>query len=84
MYKEIQKASSTELSISKQLEESEYTKACIEETMRLYPPAYFSDRIAIADDTYKGMKFSKGTIFLISFFDNNFFNISRFRFGDSF
>ena len=69
MYKEIQKASSTELSISKQLEESEYTKACIEETMRLYPPAYFSDRIAIADDTYKGMKFSKGTIFLISFFE---------------
>ncbi|GAA4276933.1 cytochrome P450 [Aquimarina mytili] len=47
----------------------QYTKQCIEESMRLYPPAYFSDRVAINDDQYDSMMLKKGTTILISFFE---------------
>ncbi|UZO81212.1 cytochrome P450 [Aquimarina sp. ERC-38] len=46
-----------------------YTIQCIEETMRLYPPAYFSDRIAIKNDEYEDLKIKKGTTFLFSFYE---------------
>ncbi|MEW7293074.1 cytochrome P450 [Aquimarina sp. 2304DJ70-9] len=47
----------------------QYTKQCIEESMRLYPPAYFSDRVAISDDQYNNLTLKKGTTILISFFE---------------
>ncbi len=47
----------------------QYTKQCIEESMRLYPPAYFSDRVAIGDDQYDNLTLKKGTTILISFFE---------------
>jgi len=47
----------------------EYTKKCIDETMRLYPPAYFSDRISIKKDSFNGMEISKGSTILISFYE---------------
>lgn len=28
-----------------------YIKSCIEESMRLYPPAWITDRVAVEDDT---------------------------------
>lgn len=46
-----------------------YITQCIEETMRLYPPAYFTDRTPVADDTYGDMKLDKGTTWLISFYE---------------
>lgn len=46
-----------------------YTTQCIEETMRLYPPAYFSDRIAIKNDLYQDVPIKKGTTILLSFYE---------------
>lgn len=44
-----------------------YTLAALEETMRLYPPAWITDRQAIADDQYNGLDIPKGT-YLITYF----------------
>jgi len=46
-----------------------YTKQCVEEALRLYPPAYVIDRTAIADDVVKGRKFPKNTLVLMSIYE---------------
>ena len=43
-----------------------YTKNVLEESMRMYPPAYFIDRINYEDDTYKDFEIPKGTNLLFS------------------
>ncbi len=35
----------------------------VQETMRLYPPAWMVDRVALADDDYEGLRIPKGTLF---------------------
>ncbi len=35
----------------------------VQETMRLYPPAWMVDRVALADDDYQGLPIPKGTLF---------------------
>ena len=35
----------------------------VQETMRLYPPAWMTDRVALADDMYQGLPIPKGTLF---------------------
>jgi len=42
------------------------TTHVIEETLRLYPPAYFIDRVNIKEDVFEGMKFKKGTSLLFA------------------
>jgi len=69
VFQETKKYDSEELSLMEQFENSKYTAQCIDEAMRLYPPAYFSDRIAIEDDQYNDIKIPKGTTILISFFE---------------
>lgn len=39
-----------------------YTTQVIEEAMRMYPPAWTTDRVAIEDDEINGLKIPKGTI----------------------
>lgn len=46
-----------------------YTKQCIEETMRLYPPAYFIDRLSLEDDECNGVKIPKNTQVLMSVYE---------------
>ena len=46
-----------------------YTKQCIEETLRLYPPLFVLDRISMDSDTVNGKDFKKGTVWLMSFFE---------------
>ena len=46
-----------------------YTRACIEEAMRLYPPAWITDRVALADDEVAGYKIKKGTTIGVSFYE---------------
>jgi len=69
VFQETKKYDSEDLSLMEQFENSKYTTQCIDEAMRLYPPAYFSDRIAIEDDQYNDIKIPKGTTVLISFFE---------------
>ncbi len=44
-----------------QLPELEYTKMVLQEGMRLYPPAWITDRVALEDDETEGIKISKGS-----------------------
>ncbi len=46
-----------------------YTKQCIEEALRLYPPAYVIDRKAIADDVVQGQNLPKGSLVLMSIYE---------------
>ncbi len=46
-----------------------YTKQCIEESMRLFPPAYFADRVPIENDEYDGFVFEKGAMLLVSLYE---------------
>ncbi len=39
-----------------------YTMQVVQESLRLYPPAWIMDRIALEDDEYKGLKIPKGTM----------------------
>lgn len=48
---------------------SRITQMVIEEAMRLYPPAYFIDRINIEEDEFDGLKFEKGTSLLFSIYE---------------
>jgi len=56
-------------SIMEQIGKLGYTKQCIEETLRLYPPLFVLDRISIDSDTVNGQDFKKGTVWLMSFFE---------------
>jgi cytochrome P450 len=40
----------------------------IQESMRLYPPAWISDRVALEDDVYENVLIPKGTIVLIFYY----------------
>jgi len=44
----------------------EYTKQVLEEAMRLYPPAYFIDRVNIEEDEFDGMTIPKASNLLFS------------------
>ena len=46
-----------------------YVSSCIEEAMRLYPPAYYIDRIAIEDDEFDSRSIKKGTMMLMSIYE---------------
>ncbi|SFQ53200.1 cytochrome P450 [Hymenobacter arizonensis] len=40
----------------------------VQEAMRHYPPAWMVDRVALADDTYNGLRIPKGTLFSLYFY----------------
>lgn len=46
-----------------------YTRQCIEEAMRLFPPVYVIDRVSLEDDTVDGYNFKKKTIWLMSMYE---------------
>ena len=39
----------------------------VQEAMRLYPPAWMTDRVALADDEFQGLSIPKGTLFSLYF-----------------
>ncbi|MAT90013.1 MAG: cytochrome P450 [Flavobacteriaceae bacterium] len=51
------------------IREATWIPMVIEETMRLYPPAYFIDRVNLDDDQYKQMQFDAGTSLLFSVYE---------------
>ncbi|AZQ42907.1 cytochrome P450 [Nonlabens ponticola] len=52
-----------------QMKELDHIKRVLEETMRLYPPAYVTDRVAVDDDVCGDIELKKDSIWLISFYE---------------
>jgi cytochrome P450 len=46
-----------------------YIKQCVDETLRLYPPAYVTDRVALKEDVCGDVAIEKDSIWLISFYE---------------
>ncbi len=69
VYQEAVKVATADLTSLEELNELSYTRQCIEEAMRLYPPAYITDRVSVKDDEFDGIKLKKGTLVLISFYE---------------
>ena len=46
-----------------------YIKQCIEESLRLYPPAWITDRVALKDERLGDYRIKKGTMIGISIFE---------------
>lgn len=55
--------------ITEQLQKMTYTNAVINESMRLYPPAWITDRENIADDAFLGYKIKDKTLIGVSFYE---------------
>ena len=47
---------------------NERLTAVINESMRLYPPAWVSDRVALEDDAFNGYSYPKGTILVLFYY----------------
>ncbi len=52
-----------------QLQKMAYTNAVLNESMRLYPPAWITDRQNIEDDTVSNFNIRKGTLIGVSFYE---------------
>lgn len=46
-----------------------YIQQCVEEALRMYPPAYIIDRVAIDDDEFEGLHIAKDTTILMSIYE---------------
>ncbi len=64
IYEEIRTLENRDL--MEQLMQQQIIKNVLEESMRLYPPAYFIDRMNFEQDEFAGMHFEKGTSLLFS------------------
>ena len=66
IYAEVKKARSTSENLMEFISSCNYTKQVVEESMRLYPPAYFIDRVNIEADNFNGMEIEKNSNLLFS------------------
>ncbi|KIQ18114.1 cytochrome P450 [Flavobacterium sp. MEB061] len=55
--------------IVEQLQKMTYTNAVLNEAMRLYPPAWITDRGNVEDDNLAGYNIKKGTLIGVSFYE---------------
>jgi cytochrome P450 len=69
IFAEINKAQNETVSLFEFIQACTYTKQVVEESMRLYPPAYFIDRVNIEEDEYNGKIVPKGTSLLFSMYE---------------
>ncbi len=59
---EINKATHKNITPLQSIHQLNYIKCCIEESLRLYPPAWITDRVNIEDDKIEDYLLKKGTI----------------------
>jgi hypothetical protein len=66
---EVEKAHQNTNGLFEFIQACPFTKNVIEEAMRLYPPAYFIDRVNIEDDEFNGMFVPKNSNLLFSMYE---------------
>lgn len=74
---EVQEKILTEVKLAKENSETlmeflrhcRYTQGVVEEAMRLYPPAYFIDRVPLQDDEFEGKAYPAGSSLLFSIYE---------------
>ncbi|GAB2764828.1 cytochrome P450 [Salinimicrobium soli] len=66
---EVKEAKESSEDLFELLRKCSYTQHVIEEAMRLYPPAYFIDRVNIEEDDFEGKHFPKGLSLLFSVYE---------------
>lgn len=69
LYHEINSVESATDDVVEQLQKMPYTTAVINESMRLYPPAWITDRENINDDSLLGYNIKKRTLIGVSFYE---------------
>ncbi|MCL6216786.1 cytochrome P450 [Zunongwangia pacifica] len=69
IFAEVKAASAGTTSLMEFLQQCPYTQNVILESMRLYPPAYFMDRVNLEEDEFNGFKFDKNSDLLFSFYE---------------
>lgn len=68
-YQEISKIDWEEDFQMEDLRKLSYVKQCVEEGMRLYPPAYYIDRESIKEDNIDGFHIPKNTMLLLAIYE---------------
>lgn len=66
VYEEISTLKQQELDLMSYVTKCQITQQVIEESMRLYPPAYFIDRVNLEEDEFEGKYFEPGSNLLFS------------------
>jgi len=69
VFDEITKIESETSDIVEQLQKMTYTNAVLNESMRLYPPAWITDRQNVEDDVLSGYNIKNGTLIGVSFYE---------------
>ncbi|ADV49365.1 Unspecific monooxygenase [Cellulophaga algicola DSM 14237] len=68
-YQEVKNISLEGDDVLTQILELKYIQQCVEEAMRLYPPAYIIDRVSIEDDEFEGLQIPKDSLVLMSIYE---------------
>ncbi len=69
IYDEIKELQEEDLDLMSFVSKAGVTQMVIDESMRLYPPAYFIDRVNIEDDEFGGKYFEAGSNLLFSVYE---------------
>jgi hypothetical protein len=69
IYEEWQNLKGDDADLMSRVSTSKICQQVLEESMRLYPPAYFIDRVNITDDEFNGMHFEAGSNLLFSVYE---------------
>lgn len=66
---EVDQVESTNSSLLDTISKLKYTRSCIDESLRMYPPAWITDRVAVEDNQLGDYFLKKGTIVGISIYE---------------
>ena len=69
LYEDILQAKTNSENLMEFLQQSTYANLVLYESMRLYPPAYFIDRISLAEDEVEGIKIEPNESLLLSIYE---------------